>query len=226
MNSISALFLLLSASTLWGEAFIDTQAFFASRSNQVFQAGTARAFKRGLVKGAEETIVLSWEGTVDGQSLTVEIEKEHLRLITTNARCVLRFRQASALRSELWSATDANNAELYVMDGQGKWPGILCLEAFAQDVHRSTPDKEGYVVVDPIGHPRLYRMPRRHASALGLVRLGEGTYGLPCFTRRKDATGWWDIRYYRLAQHHLETEGRSLTIQYLAGDSFRFNILP
>lgn len=215
-----------SVCSLRAEGAIDIRTFFASRPNQVFQEGTARTLKRGFIEGTEEVSVLSWEGAVDGQDLYVEILNDRLTLITAGGKCVMRFRRAKSLRAEPRPGMDSNNVELHIMDSQGKRPGVLCVEAFAQDMHRSTPDKEAYVVVDPVGHPRLYRMPRRHASALGLVRFGEDAYGLPCFTRRKGAAERWDIQYYRLTEGGLRAEGPPLAVQYVPGDPFRFHVLP
>lgn len=226
MNLLPAVLLAVSTFVLRAEGPIDVGTFFASRPSQVFQDGTARALKSGFVEGAEDASVLSWEGTVDGQNLYMEVRNDRLTLITGKGKRELRFPRAIALRVEPRLVMDPNNAELHVTDGQGRRPGVLCIEAYPQDVHRSTPDKEAYVVVDPVGRPRLYRMPKRHASALGLVRLGEDAYGLPCFTRRMGATERWNIQYYRLTEGGLRAEGPPLAVQYVPGDPFRFHILP
>jgi hypothetical protein len=226
VRALLPLLLVGSAFFLRADDFTDLQTYFARQPNQVFREGMARAFKRGLREAAGDRLVLTWEGSVDGRSLYLEVRSDRLKLITDKGVEVLRFRKARRLRAETWPTLDPNNAELYVSDGEAGRPGVLCIESFAEGMHRSTPDKEVYVVVDPVGRALLYRMPRRHASALSLVRMGEDAYGLPVFTSRKDAPDRMDIQYFRLSARGLRAEGVPLQAQYAPGEVFRFRLLP
>lgn len=195
----SAVAMLLTGSAIAAEP-IDSATFYASRLGQVFKGTTPEALSGGYVEG-DETPYQTWEGSISGKKLYLELHGDKLKLYVERRKFMLSLGSAFKLPSEQPTALDSRGTDLYVRPGQGAHGSALCIESLLADVSRSTPHRSVYLITDPLGVPRLYQFPTLYASCKGLEEVMPGVYIVPRWTESTDTTPHtFSIQFYTLGK--------------------------
>jgi hypothetical protein len=149
----------------------DSASFYTSQTDRVF-IGKARGpfqLPARLLEG-DEAPVHTWEGVVSGQHLVLALHGDEIKVMIGQSANVLNLKTAYSLPDDEPASLDPKGVVLYVHSSRHARNSSLCVESLAPGADKASPYRSAYVMLDPTGDARLYKVPRRFASCLGLVR--------------------------------------------------------
>ena len=167
-------------------ASIDSAGFYASRPGQVFKDSSPQSMNVGYLEG-DETPYQTWEGMLSGKKLYVELHGDQLKIQAGRRKYTSNLGSAFKLPSEQTAALDFRGTDLYTYQGKGAHDNVLCIESLPAEVNRTTPYRSVYLLIEPLGKPRLYQLPMLYASCKGVSEDKQGTYMIPWWSPSTDS---------------------------------------
>lgn len=218
-NLISSLGLacLLLSTVAQAADVVDSEAFYDSRANQVFKNVPPQQFSIGYEEG-DDVPFLTWNGTVAGKDLYLELHGNAVEIIAGKQRISRRLQKAFRLTGESALGFNFRGVDLYIQSDTKAMPAALCIESLEPDVSRPAPYRSAYVIVAPFSAARMYKIPRRFASCKGLVRSESGNDLLAPKWQVDDGVAQTpSLRYYRLGSKGMVADGK--VIDHWSADS-------
>jgi hypothetical protein len=188
---------------------VDSEAFYAKRERQIFKREDARELEHGYVKG-DDVPYFTWEGSVSGKSLYVEVHGEQIKLITGAKTTVLPFIKALMLAGGDMDARalDEKGPDLYVKSTKNLGASLVCVESLGPDTYmRPRPYREVYLVTAPLGDPHLYRLSGINASCKGIEQTAAGKLLVPTWDISRNRTPSVVIDYYAIEKGEFKKTG-------------------
>lgn len=185
---------------------VDNEAFYAKRGHQIFKNEDVRDLDHGYEQG-DEVPYFTWEGSVSGKPLYVEIHGPQIKIITGERTIVLPFIRAAKLAGgdKEIVALDEKGPDLYIRSPQQSAESILCIESLGPDRYlRPRPYREVYLVTDPFDSPYLYRLSGINASCKGVERTRTGKLIVPAWDIARNKTPSVVITYYAIGKGKIE----------------------
>lgn len=198
---------------LGAKAAVDNVSFYDTRERQIFKEGDKRDTNWGFVKG-DDVPYFSWKGLITGKEVYFHVHGPEM-LMVVGARSTKRaFRSAPALPGGDPGAPpmDFKGADIYVKSAIDPRQSLICIQSLGPDVYtRPRPYWEVYVVTDPLGAPRLYRISGINADCRGIERAYDGTLLAPVWHLQKNATPEVEIKYYAFEKNRFRQTAIRLT---------------
>jgi hypothetical protein len=196
--------IILAAAAANATAAVDFLQFYASREHQVFKEEDKR--QTDYFANESETMFKVWKGFVSGKKLYVEVHDKRITLIHGQKETILPISRAAKLKD-----TDSYKRELYlphlpdlyVKSTKDPSQSLLCVE--------NIPDETVYLVTDPFGTPRLYRLSGENASCSEVERAPDGRLLVPRW--RINGFRWPNvvIDYYAIDKDSFKKTGIRVT---------------
>ncbi len=188
--------IILAATAVNATASVDFLQFYATREHQIFKEQDKRETDFGIYVGEKEPTFRVWEGFISGKRLHVEVHEEQISLMFEQKEIVLSFSRAPMLKGadkfprELYLPM----LDLFVKSTKDPTESLLCVESLRYG--------GVYLVADPIGIPRIYRLSGDNSSCSGIERAPDGRLIAPTWTKfHPSDTQKMAIDYYAIEKN-------------------------
>lgn len=215
---------LLSTNAVAG---VDNQGFYATRKGQIFKSGDARELEHGFVQG-DDTPYFTWKGLISGKQLYFEVHGEQIKLMSEKKQTILSFVGAPSIPGADKSSRnlDDKGPDLFVNSSKDPRQSLICIESLGPDIYiRPRPYMEVYLLTDPVGTPRIYRLSGINSSCRGIERTSSGDLLAPSWKVDKNMSPNVLIDYYRVGNDHLTKSDIQFTGTITSEDGQEYDIL-
>jgi hypothetical protein len=199
---IGSIFLAASITASAAEK-LDNRGFYATRDQQAFKTEDIKKSSLGYVRG-DDVQYITWDGFISGKQTYFEVHGERMRIKVGTKWTVLSFRKAPALPGgdmDFFIISE-KGSDLFIKSATDGRQSLICIQSLGSDLYVSRrPYWEVYLITDPVGHPRLYRISGINADCSGIERAQDGMLLVPTWDIQKNVTPGVVINYYAIEKN-------------------------
>jgi hypothetical protein len=207
-------------------AATDSQDFYATRAQQVFKQENARNLEHGYEKG-DDVPYFTWDGFVSDKPLYFEVHGGKIRLIQGKKK--FNFSLVSAISlpgaDRDSRALDEKGPSLFIKSTKNPKHSLICVESLGPDIYiPPRPYREVYLITNPLGSPRLYRLSGINASCRGIEQAPGGNLLVPVWDIERSRTPNVIINYFSLEPSKFKKTRISVTGSIVDGNTQDYEI--
>jgi hypothetical protein len=215
---------------------VDWKTFSANQSGQVFKDSDRKELQGGFLVGGDDMQYYTWSGNVSNYGVYIEVHNHTIKLRIGKRWVTRKITRAITLSPE--NKTDFDRIDppyLYIKSANKPADTLICLDNI-QPNYPFFPyayESGAYVLVDPMGAARLYKMPSTMASCMGLIKNRDGKLAVPKWDiapfsisdkeHLASPPPKFTIQYYQLEPAGFSKTGEPITGHYLSNDDRTFN---